>query len=459
MSETAGSSPRKENKMGTMPVHRLLMSMSVPMMISMLVQAMYNIVDSMFVAGLNEDALSAVSLAFPIQTLMISVAVGTGVGVNSFLSKSLGERNFGDVNKSSVNGLFLSWVSCAVFVIVGLTCSRVFFSSQTDSAVIVKYGYDYMSVICIGSLGIFSQVMFERLLASTGRTFYTMISQSTGAIINIALDPIMIFGYFGFPRLETAGAALATIIGQTVAAGLALYFNLKFNHDIHIGFRRFRPDRRIIGSIYKVGMPAIAMQATGSVMVYAFNMILIGFTSTAAAVFGVYFKLQSFFFMPVFGLNNGMVPIIAYNYGAGNKKRILHTISLSVRYALGFMALGILLFNLIPEALLGLFKASPDMLAIGVPALRIISFCYIFAGFSIILISVLQALGGGLESFYISAGRQFVILIPAAYMLSLAGDVNRVWWAFPIAEFACLLLCLAFMYRTYQKKIKNLKSI
>ena len=318
--------PPAENKMGVMPINRLLLTMSIPMMVSMLVQALYNVVDSYFVAQISEDALNAVSLAFPVQNLMIAVAVGTGVGINALLSKSLGEGRQRRANAAAMNGLFLAVISCLVFMILGLTGSRLFFQVQTNDQAIVHYGTDYMSIVCGLSAGLFVQIAFDRVLQATGRTFYTMITQAVGAVVNIIMDPILIFGLFGFPRMEVAGAALATVLGQILAACLSAFFNLTRNHDINFQFRGFRPDRRIIARIYSVGIPSIIMQSIGSVMVFGMNKILISFTTTATAVLGVYFKLQSFFFMPVFGLNNGMVPIVAYNYGSRGSDRILKTV-------------------------------------------------------------------------------------------------------------------------------------
>ncbi len=441
------------NKMGTMPMNRLLLSMALPMMISMLVQALYNIVDSIFVSMISENALTAVSLAFPIQSLMIAVGTGTGVGINAILSRSLGERDQESVNKAAENGVFLAVLSYVVFLIVGLTAVRPFYLSQTQDEEIVAYGISYLSIVCFCSIGMFIQMTFEKLLQSTGRTMYTMITQAVGAIINIIFDPIMIFGLFGFPKMGVAGAAAATIFGQIVAGGLAIFFNLKVNHDIHISFRGFRPDRQMIGRIYAVGVPSIIMQAIGSVMTYGMNLILIQFTSTATAVFGVYFKVQSFVFMPVFGLNNGMVPIIAYNYGAGNRKRVTHVTRLSVTYGVSIMVVGLLIFQLFPDKLLGMFNASAQMLQIGVPALRTISLSFLFAGFCIVIGSLFQALGNGVYSLVVSAARQLVVLLPAAFLLAKTGNVNNVWWAFPIAELMSLCMTLFFLRRIYKKII------
>ncbi|MDR3231744.1 MAG: MATE family efflux transporter [Synergistaceae bacterium] len=445
---------RPENKMGVMSVHKLLLSMSIPMMIAMLVQALYNVVDSIFVAQINENALTAVSLAFPIQSLIIGIGVGTGVGMNAFLSKSLGEKNFTAVNKSAMNGILLACMNCVVFMIVGFTGAEAFFRTQTNIPEIIEYGRDYLSVICIFSFGVFNQITFERLLMSTGKTVYSMISQMAGAVTNIILDPIMIFGLLGFPKMGVAGAALATVIGQAAGACLALWFNLRKNHEIRLSVREFRPDLEIMKRIYAVGLPSILMASLGSVMTYGLNRILISFTPTATAVFGVYFKLQSFVFMPVFGLNNGMVPIIAYNFGARKKERIIGTIRLSLVYAVGIMLLGVAVFHIFPNELLMMFNATPEMIAIGVPALRIISLHFLFAGFCIVSLSVFQALGNGMESLFVAGSRQLLLLLPAAWLLSLTGFVNATWWSFPIAECGTLALCIIFMRRTYDKKIK-----
>ena len=447
----------EENKMGVMPVTRLLVTMSLPMMLSMLVQALYNIVDSMFVAQLSEDALTAVSLAFPVQSLMIAVASGTGVGINALLSRNLGERNFEGANNAARNGVFLAIVSCIVFALLGLVGSRLFFSLQTQDPVILEYGVQYMSIITLFSVGIFLQITFERLLQSTGRTFYNMITQGTGAIINIILDPIMIFGLFGFPRLEVAGAAIATVIGQIVAVIMSFCFNHFKNKEISLSPRGFRPHGRTILFIYKVGIPSIIMQSIGSVMTFGMNKILLMFSSTAAAVFGVYFKLQSFIFMPVFGLNNGMIPIIAYNYGARNKHRIIETARKSVLIAVCIMILGFGLFQLFPAFFLStLFDASANMLSIGVPALKIISISFLFAGYCIIVGSIFQALGNGVYSLIISAARQLIVILPVAYIFATVFGLSMVWWAIPIAEIVSVILSTLLLKRIYRKVIKPL---
>jgi putative MATE family efflux protein len=454
MEKTLGHLP--ENKMGVMPIRRLLITMSAPMMISMLVQALYNIVDSIFVAQINENALTAVSLAFPLQTFMIAMASGTGVGINALLSKSLGEKNLINADKAASNGILLALLSCMVFVVFGFFGVWSFFAVQTKNTAIVRYGWDYLTVCCLFSFAMFGQITFERLLQSTGKTFYTMLTQALGAIVNIILDPILIFGYFGLPRLGVTGAAVATVIGQTAAMLLAIYFNLSRNHEIHLSVKNFSPDGVIIKRIYVVGIPSIIMISIGSVMTFGMNRILLSFTPTAAAVFGVYFKLQSFVFLPVFGLNNGMVPILAYNLGAKKKARLIETIKLSVIYAVYIMLIGLAVFQLIPDKLLVLFNASQEMLAIGVPALRIISISYLFAGFCIVAGSVFQALGNGMMSLIVSVARQLVVLLPAAYWLAQFGSVNLVWWSLPIAEIASLVCSGIFMKRIYDQEIRNL---
>lgn len=445
----------QENKMGAMPVNRLLISMSLPMMISMLVQALYNIIDSIFVSRINENALTAVSLAFPLQSLMIAFGVGTGVGINALLSRALGEKDSEKVNKAAVNGIFLDGVNFVIFLLIGLFAATPFYLSQTGDAEIFSYGKQYLSIVCCCSLGMFTQFVFERLLQSTGKTFYTMLTQGMGALINIILDPIFIFGYFGLPAMGVAGAAIATVIGQTVAGIAAVAVNLKKNTEIKLQFRGFRPDMAIIGEIYKVGVPSIIMQSIGSLMTYGMNQILLAFTSTAATVFGVYFKLQSFVFMPIFGLNNGMVPIVAYNFGARNKERLTRTVKLSMVYAVCLMAAGFLVFQIFPAQLFAMFDASETMLAIGVPALRIISLSFVLAGVGIVSGSVFQALGNGVYSLIVSVARQLLVLLPVAFLLSLTGNLNAVWWAFPIAELVSFGVSVFFLIRIYRGVIRH----
>ena len=448
---------KNENKMGVMPVNQLLLNMSLPMMVSMLVQALYNIVDSIFVARVSEDALTAVSLAFPIQTLLIAVGAGTGVGINALLSKSLGEKNYETANQTAMNGIFIAVLSFILFVAVGLFAVKPFYLSQvksTDSE-IYTMGISYLSIVCICSFGIYGQLIFEKLLQSTGMTFYSMLSQLAGAVTNIVLDPILIFGLLGMPKMGVTGAAVATVVGQCVGAVLGVWFNLKCNHELQLSIKGFRPNAKIIGKIYQVGVPSIIMQAIGSVMTYGMNLILIQFTSTATAIFGIYFKLQSFFFMPVIGLNNGMVPIIAYNFGAGKRSRIVKTIRYSLVYAFMLMFLGFLAFQLIPAQLLGMFEASDEMLEIGVSALRIIGVHFLIAWFCIIAGSVFQAVGNGVYSLIVSVARQLVILLPAAYILAKIGGLALVWWAFPIAELMSFAVSATFLVITWKKVISK----
>ena len=437
--------------MGVMPIAPLLAGMAVPMMISMLVQALYNVVDSIFVARISQDALNAVSLAFPLQNLMIAVGGGTGVGMNALLSRSLGEKDQDQADRAANTGIFIFFLSAIIFGVCGVLLARPFFLAQTDIASIVDYGTDYAR-ICLGlSIGIFSQFCFERLLQSTGRTVFSMVTQLIGAVINIVMDPILIFGLFGFPRMEVAGAAAATVLGQIVAACIGLIINLRYNKDIHIRVKDIRPDRAIVREIYRVGVPSIVMQSIGSIMVFGMNKILMGFTDTATAVFGAYFKLQSFIFMPVFGLNNGMVPIISYNYGAARLDRVKRTFQLTAVTATVIMCLGCAAFNLIPETLLGFFSPSAEMLDIGTVALRVISYSFLLAGFDIIAGSVCQAIGNPIYTLICSVCRQLVALLPAAWLLARTGVLDLVWFCFPISEVVSLVLSVIFLRRTMRR--------
>ena len=442
----------QENKMGVLPINKLLLTMSVPIMLSMLVQALYNIVDSVFVSRISEDALNAVSLAFPVQNLMIAVATGTGVGINALLSRSLGEKRFEWANLTAVNGVFLGVCSSAVFAVLGALFSRQFFLIQTSVAEIVEGGTAYIQVCTICSIGIFLSVSVERLLQATGKTVYSMIMQMVGAVINIIFDPIFIFVF----DMGVVGAAWATVLGQVIGAALGIYFNITRNKEINLSFKGFRPDGNIIGRIYSVGIPSIIMASIGSVMTFGLNKILIDFTTTATAVFGVYFKLQSFVFMPVFGLNNGMVPIVAYNFGAKKPDRMMKTVKLAICYATGIMVVGFAVFQLGAPLLLKLFDASDNMLAIGVPALKTISFSFLFAGFCIVSLSSFQALGHGILSLIISLVRQLFVLLPVAWLLSLSGELGMVWWAFPIAEVFGVTLSAIFLLYAYRKEVKPL---
>jgi len=443
--------------MGVMPVKKLIVTMSLPMMFSMLVQALYNIVDSIFVSRIDEGALTAVTLAFPLQSLIIAVGSGTGVGINALLSKALGEKNFERSDKAANTGILLTLFSYIVFLAVGIFVSDPFINSQTSDPQIAAYGSTYLRIVCILSIGALSQMTMERLLQSTGKTFYSMLSQITGAVINMVFDPIMIFGLFGFPKLGVAGAAYATIFGQAVASLLAFYLNVKHNTEITLSLKSvFTPDINIIKRIYFVGVPSILMMSIGSVMTYSMNMILTAFSSTATAVFGVYFKLQSFFFMPVFGLNNGLIPVMAYNYGAKNKERIHEALRFSIGLAVGIMIAGTVVFQLIPGTLLGFFNASEHMKELGIPALRIISLHFPIAGCAIALGSVFQAFSKPVYSLIISVCRQIVVLIPAAWLLSLTGLVTNVWWSFLIAEVVSLTLSVIFYKKVNRDIISKL---
>ena len=447
-----------ENKMGVMPVRQLLITMSLPMMISMLVQALYNVVDSMFVSYISEYALTAVGLAFPAQNLMISVGVGTGVGVNALLSKSLGEKNFDAANKAAVNGIFLAFCSWAVFALLGGFFSRTFMILQTDVPEIIAYGDTYLTIIAVASAGMMFQICFERLLQSTGKTIYTMLSQGLGAVINLILDPLFIFGLGPFPAMGIAGAALATVTGQCVGALLGLLCNLRRNPEITLSFRGFRPHGVTIRKIYAVGVPSIIMASIGSVMTFGMNKILGAFNSTAVAVFSAYFKLESFIFMPVFGLNNGIVPIIAYNYGARKPDRIRAAAKLGFLYGAVIMAVGMLLFWLIPGPLLGIFNASGYMLEIGIPALRLISLSFLPAAFGIVTSSVCQALGHGVLSLIVSVLRQLVLILPVSWLLGRFVGLSAVWAAFPFAEIFSFLLSVVFMGYMFKTVVRPLEQ-
>ena len=434
----------RENRMGTEHIPSLLMKMALPMMLSMLVQALYNVVDSIFVAKISEDALTALSVAFPLQNLMIAFATGLGVGINSLLSRALGEKDRQKADAAAGNGLFLELCAALLFVFIGFVLGPAFVRSQTSSAIVAEHGITYVR-ICIG-MGAFCfiAIFYERMLQATGKTHLAMIGQLVGALINIVFDPILIFGLLGFPKLGVAGAAIATVFGQFCGAMVALAIHQKKNREIRITLSGLRPRSFTVRTILSVGIPSIIMGSIGSVMTYCVNRILDGFSSTAVAVFGVYFKLQSFFFMPVFGLNNAMVPLIAYNYGARRPARMKQTIRWAVIYACSIMAVGLLLMQLMPDVFLRLFDASDDMLRIGVPALRTISLAFVGAGYAIVLSSTFQALGKGLYSMFVSIARQLVVLVPAAWLLSRTGQLSAVWWAFPIAELMSALVSTLF---------------
>jgi len=447
----------KENKMGTQPVKQLIISMSLPMMISMLVQALYNVVDSIFVARIGEGALTAVTLAFPLQNLMIAVGSGTGVGINALLSRSLGEKKFNKSDSAANNGLFLTFMNFVVFLLIGIFFSKSFIRTQITDPQIIEYGATYLRIICCLSFGIFFQMTFERLLQSTGKTLYSMFSQAAGAIINIIFDPLLIFGIGPFPRLGVAGAAYATILGQIIGSCIGLYCNLKFNNEIKLSLNKImKPERSTISEIYYVGIPSMLMMSIGSAMTYLMNLILGSFSSTATAVFGVYFKLQSFFFMPVFGLNNGLIPVLAYNYGAKRKDRIKEALQFSLKLAVSIMVIGCVTFLAIPGTLLSFFKASDDMMAIGIPALRTICLSFPLAGVCIAMGSIFQAFSKSIYSLVVSVGRQLVVLIPIAWLFSKTGVIDLVWWAFPIAELMSLVLSSYYFRKLYKERVATL---
>ena len=446
----------QENKMGVMPEGRLLLNMALPMIVSMLVQALYNVVDSIFVSQVSESAVTALSLAFPIQNLQIGFAVGIGVGVNSLLSKSLGEGNQEAANRTAGNGFILMLIVTALFMLFGVIGVRPYYEMQSTVRETVEGGIVYSQICCLLTAGVFLSILGERLLQATGRTVYTMITQSTGAILNIILDPILIHGWFGAPAMGIAGAAVATVIGQWVSAALVWFFNFRFNPEVQFGARYLRLEGKTVRQILVVGVPSIVMNGIGSVMTFGMNQILQNFTETATGVFGVYFKLQSFFFMPLFGLNNATISIIAFNFGARKPSRITKTLKIACSMALGLMAAGLLVFQLAPDALLGLFNPSESFLSIGRAALRTISWSFPIASFCIVLGACFQALGNGIYTTITSLCRQMLVLLPAAYLLSLTGDVDKVWLSFIVAEFASGTATFYFFRRIYREKIQPL---
>ena len=442
--------------MGTMDERPLLMKLAVPMMISMLIQALYNVVDSFFVSRLSEDALTAVGLAFPVQNLMIGIAVGTGVGINSLLSRRLGEKKQKAVNDTAMNGIFLALLSTIAFIFVGFFGAHAFFERQTENPEIVKMGTDYLRICCVVSFGMFFDIAYARLLQSTGKTKLSMIGQMVGAITNIILDPIMIFGLLGCPKMGVAGAAVATVIGQILSSFVDLYFNLKYNKEIQFKLRGWRPSGKTIGEIYAVGVPAIVNTTVVSVMIYGINLILITFSASATAVMTVYFKLQSFIYMPVFGLNNGMIPIVAYNFGARRPDRIRRTTKIALIYAFVIMAIGLALFQLFPKPILSIFIDKPETMAMGVAALRRISLGFLFSGVVFVLCSVFQALARGVYALIVQIVRQLVGVLPIAWLLAKTGEVNNVWWAFPCAEVLGFIVALLLYRRVKRTQLDKL---
>lgn len=445
-----------ENKMGTMPEGRLIITMSFPIMLSMLVQALYNIVDSAFVARISEDALTAVSLAFPVQLLMIAVATGTGVGVNALLSRRLGQKKQEEANAVAVNGVFLSVCFWLVFAVLGLLFGRGFIALFTDVPAVIDMGTSYVTVVTVASCGVFLLFVAERLMQATGNTVYHMVTQLIGAVLNCILDPIMIFGLFGFPALGTTGAALATVLSQIIAMSIGFFINVRFNHDVRLHLRGFRPDGGILGEIVRIGLPAAVQQSLLSILTVGLNRILMPFSQTAVSFYGVYYKLQNFLFMPVYGLNNALIPMVGYNFGAKNRRRIERITRYALYLAIGIMAAGTVLFELIPVPLLRLFDASDAMLAIGVPAIRIISLSFCFAGASVILSGCMQGLGRGNESLWVALTRQFIVILPAAVLLSRL-NLSAVWFAFPLAEAVGLAAAIVLHRRVTRRLLDSLK--
>lgn len=446
----------QENKMGVMPVGKLLVNMALPMIISMLVQALYNIVDSVYVSQVSESAVTALSLAFPVQNMQIGFAVGVGVGVNALLSQSLGRKDQESVNWAAGQGVFLALVATALFMLFGFFGVRPYYTMQSTVAETVEGGIAYTSICCIFTVGIFIQVLCERLLQSTGRAMQTMILQGTGAIINIILDPVFIHGWWGMPRMGVAGAAVATVIGQCTGAVLGIYLNLRHNPEVQLHVKFMKPNWKVIAPILEVGIPSVVMNGIGSVMNFGMNQILQGFNEVATGVFGIYYKLQSLFFMPLFGINNATISILAYNYGARKPKRIVHTLKLATAVAVCIMLVGLAVFQLLPQALLGIFNPTEEFLAIGVKALRILCLPFPVAAICISLGASFQALGKGSYSTVVSLCRQLIVLLPVAYLLSLTGDVNNVWWSFPIAEIMSALVTGLLFAKLYRQKVKPL---
>lgn len=450
---------RPENKMGTMPINKLIINMSLPLITSMFVQAFYNIVDSLFVARINEDALTAVSMSFPAQNLMISAGVGVGVGITALIARYLGAHDEKGITRVVHNGIFLGILNSILFALFGIFLAKFYFEFQKASGIIETYGIQYLSICSIFAFSIIMEITFERMLIASGKTIYTMITQSTGAIINIIFDPIFIFGLFGFPKMGIVGAAVATIFGQTVAMFMALYFNVVKNHEVRISIKKFAVDFKTIVNIYEIGFPSIVMQSAASFMIFQLNNLLASFSTTATAVLGVYFKLQSFVILPVFGLNNSVISIVSYNYGAGKIKRLLKTVKIANIYAFSIMLAGFVLCQILPVQILKIFDASDNMLAIGVPALRIISFSFLIAPFSIVSSGTFQALGKGTFSLIISLIRQLIVILPLSYLLSRVMGMKGVWVAFPIAEIVAGILTIIYLRKLYKNEImkRNIK--
>ena len=446
----------KQNKMGTQSIPKLLLTMSLPAMFSMLIQALYNIVDSIFVAQINENALTAVSLAFPIQTLILAVSVGTGIGISSLISRRLGEKRREEASCAASHGIILGLASWALFAILGALFTPAFFNAFTQDTQIVEYGCQYVYVVTIFSFGIFLSVNIEKSIQATGNMIYPMCIHLIGAATNLILDPILIFGLLGFPKLGVLGAAVATVAGQILGMLFGLIILFTKNHEIHVSFKGFHFSRQAVKDIYAVGFPSIIMQAVSSLLTVCLNGILIGFSPTAVSVLGVYYKLQSLVFMPVFGLNQGSLPIMGYNYGAKNRKRLIHTIKLACIVAFSIMMVGTLIFWGLPGQLLKMFNASDSMLSIGIPALRLISLSFLLASINIVLSNLFQSMGCGLRSLIVSLIRQLAVILPVAFLLSRVLGVNGVWLAFPVAEIVGFVLSVVFFVGLYRNKIKTM---
>lgn len=451
MSQNIKKKTISADKMGNTPMLRLILSMSLPTMFSMIIQAMYNIVDSVFVSSLGQDALTALSLAYPLQLMTISVAVGTGVGINSFISRRLGEKNQELANNGAANGIFISIISWLVFLLVGIFLTVPFFKLFNPTPGVMKYGVDYTSIILIFSVGVMVEIAIEKVLQATGNMIFPMIFQLIGAVTNIVLDPLFIFGIGPFPRMEVAGAAIATVIGQILAMLFAIYIFFFKKHAVQVHVRNFKPNLKIIKNIYAVGFPSIIMQSISSVLVVGLNAILMGFSEAAVSVHGIYYKMQSFVFMPVFGLNQGLMPIMGYNFGAKNKDRLHSAIRYGCIIAAFIMLCGTVIFWIFPAQILSLFNANDDILNMGIKAMRFISLSFLPAAIDIIFSTTFQAVGKGFSSMILSLLRQLVFILPAAFVLSNFG-VNAVWFAYPIAEVGALIVAI-FLYTRINRKV------
>ncbi len=448
----------EENKMGVMPVKKLIFNMALPMILSMLIGALYNVVDSLFVSRFSEDALSAVSLAFPIQNIIIAIGTGIGVGVNSLLSRYLGEKKFEEANQTAMHGIVLGAVFYILILLFGIFGVHTFYTVQTDAENIVSMGCDYLTIVCIFSFGQMFQMIFEKLLQSTGRTTYTMAMQITGAAVNIILDPILIFGYFGLPAMGTKGAAIATVFAQIVSMILGVVFNILRNKDIELSPGKFHLDFSYISTICAVGIPTMIMQSMSSVMCFGVNKLLLAYSTTATAVFGAYFKLQTFVYMAVFGLNNALIPIVAYNYGAKKGDRIRIAIRICGIFSAMIGAVGTLIMELFPAQLIGAFSPSEEMYLLGVTALRILGLTFTFGGVTVMVSYALQGFSRGVSSLVVSAGRQVLLLLPLAVFLGNLMGITGIWWSFFVAEVIDMILAVVFLGIIEKKELAVLEG-